>query len=213
VSAALVIMAKTPTAGRSKTRLCPPCSPEQAADLAAAALRDTIDAARRSRASRRVLAMDVPSPEWTCSGFDVVQQRGDGLAERLAAVVRDVDEPLVLVGMDTPQVTATQLDAMLAAAADETGAQLGPALDGGWWAIGLPVPCAEVFADVPMSRPDTGRRQIESLRRHFPSVRTLPELRDVDHWADALEVARTAPNTRFARAVARVALQAEVAEP
>ena len=56
----LIVIAKAPVAGRAKTRLCPPCTPQQAADLAEAALADTLDAvlvdtgrAARDRARRR----------------------------------------------------------------------------------------------------------------------------------------------------------------
>ena len=82
----LVVIAKDPVPGRVKTRLCPPCSPQQAADIARAALLDTLDAVGAARAGRRVLAFDGPRPDWLPATFDVVAQRGNGLDERLAAV-------------------------------------------------------------------------------------------------------------------------------
>lgn len=207
MSVALVIMAKTPTPGRSKTRLCPPCTPCEAALLAEAALCDTIDVVRSAGADRPVLAMDVLSPEWSYPGFELIEQRGDGLAERLRAVVHDVAGPVVIVGMDTPQVTSEQLAAALAATGEGATAQLGLASDGGWWAIGLPTPCPQVFDGVPMSSSGTGRLQLGALRSHFGSVQLLPTLRDVDYWSDALDVAHDAPDTRFAREVHRIAGQ------
>ena len=104
----LTIIAKTPEPGRVKTRLCPPCTPEQAAEIAAAALADTIDAVdSRSPtrhgwdACRRVVLLDGQPGEWIPADYDVVAQRGDGLAERLANGFDDLG-PGVIVGMDTP---------------------------------------------------------------------------------------------------------------
>jgi uncharacterized protein len=200
---ALVVMAKNPVAGRSKTRLCPPCTPSEAAGLADAALRDTIDTVLAVGASRCVLALDERREVWARRGLDMVVQRGGGLAERLSGVAEDVRQPLVLVGMDTPQLDVGLLTEALERTA-RGRAQLGPATDGGWWAIGLPDADPAVFEGVPMSRSDTGERQLERLEARFGEVESLPVVRDVDHWSDAVAVAELAPGTRFAREVRRL---------
>ena len=95
---ALLVIAKAPVAGRVKTRLTPPCSPADAAGLAAAALADTLAAVARSRrAARRVLVLDGEPGPWIPRGFDVLPQRGDGLAARLAAAFCDVGGPALLI--------------------------------------------------------------------------------------------------------------------
>src|ERR1700739_476099 len=104
-SAALLVIAKEPLPGRAKTRLSPPCTPEQAAWLAASALRDTLDVVGRTPVARRVLVFEGDGERWRPPGFELLQQRGDGLADRLAAAFEDVDGPALLVGMDTPQLT------------------------------------------------------------------------------------------------------------
>ena len=90
--------------GRVKTRLCPPCRPEEAAEIAAAALADTLDAVPGCSAERRVLALDGEPGRWLPAGFEVIRSSGDGLAERLGAAWAEVDGPCVQIGMDTPQV-------------------------------------------------------------------------------------------------------------
>jgi hypothetical protein len=81
---------------------------------------------------------------------------------------------------------------------------LGRALDGGWWAIGLEHPDPRVFLGVPMSTPHTGLAQRRRLRALGHRVTELPPMRDVDRIEDALAVARLAPATHFAGALARV---------
>ena len=206
----LAVIAKEPVAGRVKTRLCPPCTPEDAAAIAAAALADTIDAALASAASRVVVVLDGEPGPWLAPGMDVVAQRGGGLDERLAAAVVDVGGPLVVVGMDTPQLTADLLDAALARlVAPGTDAVLGPADDGGYWCIGLRVADPEVFRGVPMSTAETGRAQVAALGRRGLTVGLLPTRRDVDRFDDAVAVAAASPGGRFAAAVTAVATRVD----
>ena len=203
---ALVVLAKEPVAGRSKTRLCPPLRPEQAAEVAEAALVTTLRAVSAAHAGRRVLALAGDPGPWLSPGFDVVRQRGGGgHAERLAQAFEDVGAPAILIGMDSPQVTPTMLDrATELLSRPDTDAVLGPAEDGGWWAIGLRRADPRVFLGVPMSRPDTGRRQLARLRALGLRTRLLQPLRDVDRFADAVAVARTARGTPFARTIERL---------
>lgn len=202
----VLVLAKEPRPGRVKTRLCPPCSPIQAADLAAAALADTLAAACACSADRVVLALDGEVGPWCPPGVAVVDQVAGPFARRLDAAWAEVDGPTVQIGMDTPQVTAGILDTALGTvtSGDDADALLGPALDGGWWLLGLRRSGAGLglFDGVPMSTPETGSAQRSRLEELGYSVREAPALRDVDEIGDATEVARAAPDTRFARAVA-----------
>jgi rSAM/selenodomain-associated transferase 1 len=203
VSLALIVLAKAPRAGRSKTRLCPPCTPDEAAALARAALADTLAAVLATPAARRVLVLDGPVGDWLPVGFEVVPQRGDGLDERLANAFADVGGPALLVGMDTPQLMpgnlSTGLERLMTPATD---AVLGPAPDGGYWAVGLRSADPRAFLGVPMSTAHTGRAQLARLRSLGLRVAQLPALRDVDRIADARAVAALAPTGRFAQALA-----------
>jgi hypothetical protein len=204
VTAALVVIAKAPVAGRSKTRLCPPCSPREAAALAEAALRDTLAAlAAAPGDARRVLVLDGTPGGWLLPGIEVVAQRGDGLAQRLANAFADVGGPAFLVGMDTPQLTPALLAAGLRTL-EHADAALGRAPDGGYWGIALRAADDAVFAGVPMSSQRTGAVQLARLRALGLHCAPLPALRDVDTIADARAVAAQAPATHFAATLATV---------
>lgn len=203
MSMRLIVLAKAPIPGRSKTRLSPPCSPLQGAVLAEAALVDTLSAVTAQHRARPVLVLEGTPGGWLPPGMAVVPQRGAGQDQRLAAAFEDVGGPALLIGMDTPQVTPALLEHCLEALAGPgVDAVLGPATDGGYWAIGLRAARPAAFLGVPMSRPDTGavqRRRLDSLGLR---VATIPALSDVDIWADAL--ALEAHTRSFGAAVARV---------
>ncbi|GAA1898455.1 DUF2064 domain-containing protein [Lapillicoccus jejuensis] len=199
----VVVLAKSPVPGRVKTRLTPTFSAGEAAVLATAALRDTLDVTARVGARRRVVAWDGPPVRWLPPDATVLPQRGDGLDERLEHVFADLlgdlapraQRPTLLVGMDTPQVTRE----LLRSDWDGADAVLGPSPDGGYWAVGLRRPVPGAFAGVPMSTPTTGARQLDRLRSLGLRVHLLPPLLDVDDPADAARVAAQGPGTRFAR--------------
>lgn len=197
--AALLVIAKAPVAGRSKTRLTPPFTPKQAAALAEAALADTLAAVAAVPDHRRVLVLEGEPGPWLPDGFETVPQRVGGLDERLAGAFAAAGGPALLVGMDTPQLTRELLEEGLAALAHpEVDAVIGDAEDGGYWAIGLTTPDPRVFRGVPMSADDTGAAQRTRLGELGLRTAELPPLLDVDTAADALRVAAAAPGSRFA---------------
>jgi glycosyltransferase A (GT-A) superfamily protein (DUF2064 family) len=190
----LLVIAKQPLPGRVKTRLVPPCTYEQAAGLAEAALADTLHTVLTLPARRRVLVLDGRPGPWLPPGFEIVPQCGGPLDERLAGAFAAARGPALLIGMDTPQVTPDLLTVDWEAA----DAYFGPAADGGFWALGLRAPAPALLRGVPMSTPSTGTVQRARLLAAGLRVADLPELRDVDTAADAVAVARQAPRSRFA---------------
>jgi len=218
VNVCLLVVAKAPVPGFAKTRLCPPATPEQAAAIAAAALLDTLDAALATGLHTVVAltgtltqAVHAQQLAETLTRCTTIQQRGDGFAQRLVHAHADAaalkpGAAMLQIGSDTPQLTAaTLVEAAAALHSDGHGAVLGPASDGGWWALGLRDPAhAALLHDVPMSTSDTGRRTAAALTGARLRVRLLAELSDVDTMADAERVRVQAPHGRFAAAVARV---------
>ncbi len=206
-----LVVAKAPVAGAAKTRLGAEIGMAAAADVAAAALLDTVEVCSATFGAERCvvaltgdLALAARGDEITraLTGWTVVEQEGDTFGDRLARAHLDVaamgEGAVVQVGMDTPQLTAQLLRGVTAGLADHD-AVLGRAEDGGWWAIALRDPsAARVLAEVPSSTPTTGADTWAALVARGLDVVPGPTLRDVDTVADAVAVAAIAPAGRFA---------------
>ena len=207
----VLVVAKAPVAGLAKTRLAASIGDEAAADVAAAALLDTLDVVVGAAVAARIVAMtgelDAASHAEEIRGrladFTVIEQRGDDFANRLANAHADAAAavgglPILQIGMDTPQVT-TGLIADCATTLVGAPAVLGMALDGGWWVLGVrDAATAECLRTVPMSRPDTGAATLRALRRTGVDVRLVQELADVDTIDDVEAVRREClPGSRF----------------
>lgn len=152
---ALVVMVKTPTPGRVKTRLCPPATEQEAADLYAAFLEDI---------GRELREWTLPCDRYVAwagegqappdalharlgGGFRWLHQRGDDLTARMEAVFTDLlavgYRRVVMRNSDSPHLPPSRLeDAFLAL---RGGVVLGPDLDGGYYLVGLDVPPDGVF--------------------------------------------------------------------
>ncbi|BBX98318.1 TIGR04282 family arsenosugar biosynthesis glycosyltransferase [Mycobacterium lacus] len=209
----VLVVAKAPEPGRAKTRLAATIGDRVAAEIAAAALLDTLDAVAAAPVAARVVALTGDLEAAASAGqirqrlesFAVIGQRGDGFADRLAnahadAGLRFARQPVLQIGMDTPQVTA-ELLAECARRLLEAPAVLGLARDGGWWALGVHTPAAaECLRSVPMSQPDTGELTLKALRDNGIDVTPVRRLADFDVVGDVAAVRDAcAPGSRFAR--------------
>lgn len=204
----IVVMAKEPRAGFAKTRLCPPCTPEEAAHIATACLADTLVHARSTPAARHVIALDGEVGPWLPEGYDVIEQVdgpfGVRLDRAIAEAFRTCGEPVVLIGMDTPQVRPSDLLAIDALLSDDDVAVLGIASDGGWWALGVRHHHRGLFEGVEMSVPSTGEHQAARLTEVGYRVVHTSEMRDIDDFEDARAVADLVPGSRLAEVVGAV---------
>lgn len=196
----VIVIAKETLPGKVKTRLHPDLRYEDAANVAAAALADTMLTVQSLPASRRILLFDgVTPPPWS-EHFEIVPQTVGGLDERIAAAFDAATGRTLLVGMDTPQLHAHHLSAFFSPSA-EADAWMGPANDGGWWALGMEEPRGDLVRGVPMSTDRTGAAQVVRLRAAGLRIEMLPTLTDIDTVDDALTVARAIPGSRFAMAL------------
>ncbi|MDQ0028512.1 TIGR04282 family arsenosugar biosynthesis glycosyltransferase [Arthrobacter bambusae] len=200
----IAVIAKECFPGHAKTRLIPPLTPAQAAALAQTSLSQTLETVRSLPAATRLLVFDGTPQSGDAAGFEVVSQGAGELDQRLAAICSRVAGPLLILGMDTPQLSRDQLAPLLAdwsSPAPRRAAWLGPASDGGFWALGLHCPDGGLVRGVKMSTPHTGAHQLARLASAGLDVGILPVLTDVDHFADALAAARECGGTPFARHV------------
>lgn len=205
---AVVVFGKAPRPGHVKTRLCPPCSPEQAAALAEAMLADSLEVARQVAVrARLVFAIETPAPTVPRhEGFTVIRQRGHSLNERLANALADAGGPAVLIGTDTPQLPPEIL-AGAAAAVEEggPGAVIGRTVDGGFWSVGVTSAFSDLFTGVDLRAPQCWKLVLAHLRGHGMNPAVLPQVyRDIDRIEDALAVAAEAPDLRFSKALRRI---------
>ena len=212
-TARVLVVAKAPVAGVAKTRVGAEIGMDVAAELAAAALLDTlrtcatevgVDRCRVAISGALADATDGQRISAALEGWRSYDQRGDGLAERLANAFLDLagedDGPVVQIGMDTPQVTGSDLAALIDGL-DGHDAVLADAEDGGWWALALADPRHGAhLAGVAMSTPGTAaatRAAFEDAGLRVGSGRVL---RDVDLAEDADAVAAAcAEGSEFAR--------------
>ena len=210
----VLVVAKAPVPGQAKTRLAASVGDTAAADIAAAALLDTLDAVAAAPVAARVVALtgELSAASYGAeitaglADFTVVPQRGADFAERLAnahidAAAASGGLPVLQIGMDTPQVT----DELIGDCAREllaADAVLGLARDGGWWVLGVTEGAmADCLRKIPMSRSDTGAVTLAALENTGRNVSLVPTLADVDTIGDVDEVRRVcAPGSRFVRA-------------
>jgi uncharacterized protein len=199
--ATVLVVAKAPEPGLAKTRLAATLGDRVAADIAAAALLDTLDAVADAPVANRVVALTgdldraagAEELRERLRSFTVIDQRGDSFADRLVNAHADAGErfprhPVLQIGMDTPQVSA----GLLADCARQllgAAAVLGLARDGGWWVLGVQSPAAaECLRDVPMSQSDTGELTLNALHGNGFDVTLVQRLADVDVVADIAAV-------------------------
>ncbi len=199
MSETVLIVAKAPVPGHSKTRLAPPLTPDEAVDLQRALLLDTLDGCRADFPQTALLyrAPDDVRVLAALAGPDtrLVPQEGEGLASALQSGIslHQADGPVALVSSDIPGVPA---GALLRAFRElESGADLvlGPALDGGYWLIAMRALDAAPFRDIPWSTPAVLAVTIERAREARLSTVLLERWRDIDTPADLAALARETP--------------------
>ncbi len=207
----VLVVAKAPEPGRAKTRLAATVGDRGAAEIAAAALLDTLDAVAAAPVAARMVALtgdldaaaNADEIRQRLGAFTVVEQRGADFADRLVNAHADAGSagyPVLQIGMDTPQVSA-ELLSDCARRLLETPAVLGMAYDGGWWLLGVQVPdAAQSLRAVPMSQSDTGELTRKAFHDNGIDVELVQQLADIDVIDDVAAVRRACAQTsRFAR--------------
>jgi uncharacterized protein len=157
---ALVIVGKPPVPGRVKTRLCPPLTPEMAAGLYAAFLRDTV-ALAAAVPGMEVTLLYPPTPGAEAAlaaavgpGVRPRAQRGHGLGAALAGATADLlaegCDSVTLISSDNPSLPPGYLAEAVAALA-RADVALGPAEDGGYYLIAMRAPHLGLYENITWS--------------------------------------------------------------
>ncbi|MDT7778920.1 MAG: uncharacterized protein QOC99_1432 [Acidobacteriota bacterium] len=210
---AVIVMAKAPRAGEAKTRLVPPLTPSEAAELAACFFSDAVSLARSLTPAHgstveavvkvtveTVVAYAPPEGravlEDTLRGAGVLwlEQEGTDLGARLSSIIVRASAldlgPLVLIGADSPTLPpgflTPALDALARGTADIA---LGPAEDGGFYAVALRSPVPGLFERVEWSTPRAYVQTARNAARLGLRLLELPRWYDVDTPADLLRLA------------------------
>ena len=199
MTGAALVMAKAPRPGTVKTRLHPRLGPHGSARLQAALIRQVTALTRRAGLATYV-AVDPPHAgmrDITPNDVRLIPQVPGDLGARMTAAVTDVfamkaagetdRDPLVVLGTDAPTLTADLLRQACAALDGDADVVLGPAMDGGYYLIGMREPRTGLFALPPglWSGPRVLTQTLTLARRDRLAVRLLPALRDLDTPADA----------------------------
>jgi rSAM/selenodomain-associated transferase 1 len=218
---ALVIVGKAPRAGRTKTRLVPPLTAAEAAELSAAFLLDTIDTALSLGWERVSLIHPATRGEaellcgLVADRVHLCAQSGSGLGDALRGAFVDHFgrgfERVVLVDSDSPTLPRHMLQDACAAL-DRHDVTIGPSVDGGYYLLGLRKRRDRLFEGIAWSTSYVYQQTLDRARGL--RVQALPEWYDVDVAADlarlhadlARQPADVAPHTR--RALGRLLLEA-----
>ena len=211
MNASLIIVAKKPEPGSSKTRLCPPFSPEAAAEFYGCLMRDTLALAAKVQGVDLTLAYTPSSAidyfqELIPDGFRLIPQSGSGLGERLSNALKYHLErgyrKAVIMNSDGPTLPPGRLKESLEGL-DHADVTLGMGHDGGYYLIGVKRHHPQLFQDIAWSTEQVIPQTLEVCRRLNLNVHCLAEWYDVDVEADLKRLRRDlaenpalAPHTR-----------------
>ena len=203
---ALIVVAKQPANGQTKTRLCPPLNGQEAAVLYECFLRDTLDLIRAARQGLDLEAIITYLPENAetyfhnlAPDFSLLPQRGRDLSERLDhatthyLTVGQYDQ-VVIMDSDSPTLPAECLRQAFATLTNGADLSLGPCDDGGYYLIGLKRPTADLFLEVEMSTAHVLADTLAIADRLQLQVKTLPVCFDVDTIEDLQRLAAELEN-------------------
>ena len=190
---ALVVAAKPPCTGEVKTRLCPPLSTAQAADLYECLLADIL-AKMGSYKGADLWIAHTPEGEDYFKGsyggrIKLLAQRGIGLSERVPHIFADLFNSsyrsVLVTDSDSPTVPLSTIKSAYRNL-DEEGCDvvIGPSLDGGYYLIGLKSPAEGLFRDIPWSSEGVLEKTLENTSRLGLKTALLPCAYDIDMEED-----------------------------
>jgi uncharacterized protein len=190
---ALVILTKVPQPGQSKTRLVPPLSYAEAADLAGALLLDQLQNLTTFGGARLFIAF---TPEnaavffegFIAQGFTCFAQQGQSLGQRMSHAFQHLFasgfENVILIGSDLPTLPIRFFHQGYACLEKSADVVLGPSADGGYYLIGMKRMITAVFDDIAWSSADVLSQTMNKLDDRGVKYELLSEWYDIDTVKD-----------------------------
>ena len=203
----IAMMARAPHEP-GKSRLSSDLSPEAHAALRTALFDDTLDIVRGVADVDRFIVCE---PAESCEAVrrrvgddvDVIAQQAGDLGTRMRRAFDDLFRfgaaHVILIGSDLPTLPRRHIvSAIEALRARGDRIVLGPAVDGGYYLIGMKSHHPEIFMDVAWSTPRVLQETLERARQKQLAVRLVEPWHDVDDWAD-LETLGDSPGSEGGR--------------
>ena len=206
MSNVLVIFTKAPIEGQVKTRLCPPLTPAQAAELARCFLIDTVERACTFPEVQVYIAFTPADSEnvfRALLSFPVryLPQRGDSLGKRELNIFLDLQQRgasrIVLIGSDIPTLPSAHIKEAFTLLEDsQYDAVFNPTDDGGYCLIGMREPHSALFEGIAWSTSTVMAETLSQARKHSLYVELVPAWYDVDDHAGLSRLANELKNTK-----------------
>jgi len=185
---ALLIFIKNAEKGKVKTRLAKTVGDEKALEIYQALLAHTRQVALATPAHRLLFYSKyiVDNDDWPREAFQKYLQRGQNLGERMQngfAQALEQHDKAVIIGSDCASLTAGIVEEAFAKL-DEHPYVIGPAMDGGYYLLGMRTHTPELFQDIAWSTAEVASATLAKIEALGKSCYQLPTLSDIDHWED-----------------------------
>ncbi len=188
-SNALIVVAKRPTPGKTKTRLSPPLTPELASALYESFLFDTLDQMRQVADSHHVIAYldERDYFKRVAPDFELIPQEGHDLGERLDHAITSYlsrgYQRVIIMDSDSPTLPLDYLSQAFNVLSDGADVVLGPCDDGGYYLIGIKKPTPRLLREVHMSTPMVATETMALAKEEGLHLVALPTWYDIDDVA------------------------------
>ncbi len=189
----LLVFAKAPLPGQAKTRLSPPLKSEEAATMAEAFLLDTLEMIETIKLNAEKIIYYTPKTaanyfsHLRSGNWQFKPQQGRSLKMKITNAFRieieNNDQPVIIIGSDSPTLPPQYLEEALIKLRS-TDLVVGPALDGGFYLIGINKFYPELLKPVILSKPESCEKLLESADRIGLTFKKLPEWYDIDRFED-----------------------------
>ena len=205
----LIVVAKQPAPGQTKTRLSPPLTPDQASALYECFLLDTLDEMRKVDHAQHVIAyLPFDAQDYfqrLAPDFELVPQNGHDLGSRLDHALTDYlskgYERVVIMDSDSPTLPSAYLSQAFTVLTDGADVAIGPCDDGGYYLIGIKKPTPRLLREVHMSTPTVAAETMALAKEEGLHLVTLPTWYDIDDVASLSRLIKEIENHDSANAI------------